>query len=41
MLQLLAGNVNVRRWGMSADLPCGAAAGCSSGGAWSSDSAVN
>ena len=27
--------------GRSADLPSGAAAGCSSGGAWSSDGAVN
>ena len=35
-----AGDVNVRRWGMGADLPSGAAAGCSSGGAWSSDGAV-
>ena len=36
-----AGDVNARRWGMSADLPSGAAAGFSSGGAWSSDGAVN
>ena len=36
-----AGNANVRRWGMSADLPSGAAAGCSRGGAWSSEDAVN
>ena len=35
------GDVNARRWGMSADLPSGAAAGCRSGGAWSSDGAVN
>ena len=36
-----AGEVNVRRWGMSADLSSGAVAGCSSGGTWSSDGAVN
>ena len=35
------GNVNVSRWGVSADLPSGAAAGCSSVGVWSSDDAVN
>ena len=34
-----AGDVNVRQWGSSADLPSGAS--CSSGGAWSSDGAVN
>ena len=31
----------MRQWGRSVDLPSGAAAGCSGGGAWSSDGAVN
>ncbi len=31
----------MRRWGMSAYLSSGAVAGCSSGGVWSSDDAVN
>ena len=34
-------DVNARRWGKSADLSSGAAAGCSSGGAWNSDGAEN
>ena len=34
-----AGDVNVRHWGISVDLPSGAS--CSSGGARSSDGAVN
>ena len=35
-----SGGVNARRWGMRADLPSGAAAGCSNVGAWTSEGAV-
>ena len=35
-----SGGVNTRRWGMRADLPSGAAAGCSNVGAWTSEGAV-
>ena len=34
-------DATARRWGMSADLPSGAAAGRSSVGAWGSDGALN